>query len=342
MGRMSEHLGYATVISMLLTLFAASIIPCEAEAIGSPTITIELDDDKKGVSVSPGSTGVIRFQGTVTAEVPLMPPGQYLIVTLQADAGGWPVSIPPSMSFTNNHTEERFEVTVQVPIETSRQTQGQLTISGRWRYSPGTLGGTIDPATAIIEIEQYYSYTVSPRETVTKTGPDSVCEVEFEVHNKGNAADRISLEVTNKDDLEGSGIFASVKTSDLSIPEKQSKFYPVAMVTSPSASPGKYRIEVQVHSIQAESMGDNYTYEETSCFLEVIEGYEDEDDDPIPSDDDEEEDDDTTFDPGSSDSEQERSDGSSSNNVLIYAAVIVGVLFLLIAGLYILRRTTRS
>jgi hypothetical protein len=56
------------------------------------------------------------------------------------------------------------------------------------------------------------------------------------------------------------------------IPEKQYRDYPVAMVTS--VSEGKFKIEVMVHSVQAESLGENFEYETTSSFIDVIDGFD--------------------------------------------------------------------
>ncbi len=342
MGRKYGCLRFAIIAILFSASIVIAYVPTDVEAVGNPTVTIELDANKKGVEVSPGSTGIVVFDGVVKAEVPLLPPGQYLIVTLMADAGGWAVSTPPSMTFDNTHTEERFSLSVQVPVETSQKTQGQLSISGKWRYSPGTLGGTVDPVTAIIEIEQYYSYTVSPREVIIKTGTDSVSEVIFDILNKGNSADRISLDITNKEDLEGSGIFPSEKVSDISVPEKQSKPYLIAVVTNTFTPPGKYLIEVQVHSLQAETLGKNYTWEESSCFIEIIEGYVDEIPDPLPNDGDDDIDDNSTILPDDPLEQYSLPDSNPIDRIMIYAGIIIGTLFVLIVALYLFRKVKGS
>jgi hypothetical protein len=342
MGRRFGSWRSSFIIILLLVSQCLILIPSKTDGMGSPSITIQLEDSRKKVEVSPGSSGVLTFNGTVIAEAPIMPPGQYLVVTLMADAGGWAVSVPPSLVFSNNVTEQPFSLSVQVPIETSVKTQGQLSVSGKWRYSPGSMGGSIEPATAIIEVEQYYSYAVSPKEMLTKIGTDSISEVVFEIINKGNAADRLTLEVMNKDELESSGVQISIKTEDISVPEKQTREYPVAIITLPSTSPGRFEIEVRVHSIQADSMNKEFEYEYTSCFIEVIEGYVDEDPDPLPTDGDDDDSDNSTILPDGPFDQYSLPDSNPIDRIMMYAGIIIGTLFVLIVALYLFRKVKGS
>jgi hypothetical protein len=186
---------------------------------GSPNIRIDLDQEMVQVNVEPGNDGIGRFTGTVYCEMPAStPPGQYCYVQLTADAGGWPCSNPEVMTFDRNHEEEDFALSIQVPIETSQSTHGQLSVSGRWSYSPGALGGTIPPATAIIKVMPYSKPIVSTesRNNTIKVGKWG--DIVIKVTNGGNANDEMQLEVSGIPD----GVDAYFEDDSILVPEKQS------------------------------------------------------------------------------------------------------------------------
>lgn len=207
---------------------------------GAPNISIVLDQDEVTATVEPGDDGRIRFTGTVYCELPpSTPPGQYCVVTLTADAGGWPVSNPPSMAFSRTYEQEDFYLDIQIPIETSQMTQGQLSVSGRWSYSPGAGGGTIPPATAIINVGAY-SRPFLESDSKNNTFPvGKWAEIPIDVTNVGNANDDIALEITNIPD----GIEAYLLTDEIHVPEKQTKVIKMKVRQS-SGSPRINKITV--------------------------------------------------------------------------------------------------
>jgi hypothetical protein len=108
---------------------------------------------------------------------------------------------------------------VQVPVETSRKTQGQLSVSGRWRMSPGTLGGTVDPVTCIIKIEQYGQPMISPSTKNNTVKVGEWLDIEIELTNAGNGYDIIMLGVDETPD----GVDAYKRKDGFRIGEKQSE-----------------------------------------------------------------------------------------------------------------------
>ncbi len=207
---------------------------------GDPNITIELDQPEQSVDVEPGDDGVLRFTGTIYCELPpTTPPGQYCVVQLQADAGGWPTSVPPAFTFDRTHEEEQFSLTIQVPIETSQRTQGQITVSGRWSYTPGAGGGTIPPVTGIITINGY-SRPLLESNTKNNTFPvGKWVEVPIRVENDGNLNDNIELEITHVPE----GLEAYLLTDEVMVPEKQAKVI-MMKVRQSTGSPKVHKVEV--------------------------------------------------------------------------------------------------
>ncbi len=258
------------ILGLIMAQSSLIFIPELVDGIGAPAVRITLHQTEQTVDVSPGSSGIVTFTGEVEAIAPYLPNGQNLIITLEADAGYWPVSVPPALIFSNEVSIQNFSISVQVPMGSSVNSQGMLSVSGRWRYSPGTLGGTIDPCTAIIKIEQYYSYEVAPRYSKYYIEEDSSGEMTFIVENEGNGPDRIALEVTNSLELEDYGVIAHAKFSDLDLPESWGAYYPVTVIIESGVLIGTYKIEVAVHSVWMEEEGKNATVEVTTGYLEVV------------------------------------------------------------------------
>jgi hypothetical protein len=253
----------------------------EVDAVGAPAIRIQLAQTKQTAYVAPGQDGVVTFTGTVTATIPWSPNIQYLVVTLQADAGGWPVSVPPSLTFNKAQRQQDFQLAVQVPVETSQKTQGQLSISGRWRYSPGSLGGTVDPATAIIVIKQYYQFSVGCEKPYVQVGPGSSLGFQIRLINEGNAADRLRVEVTNLDKLADMGWTIQLSQDKFSVPEKQEKVLTVSVTTPVEWNVWKNKVDtirLRIVSAQAESLGDISDIADYSLYIRQrgfsIPGYE--------------------------------------------------------------------
>ncbi len=231
----------------------------EADAVGAPAVRIELAQTKQTAYVAPGQDGIVTFTGQVTATIPWSPNIQYLVVTLMADAGGWAVSVPPSLIFSKAQKQQSFTLSVQVPVETSQKTQGQLSVSGKWRYSPGSLGGSIDPATAIIVVKQYYQFSIGCEKPYVQVGPGSSLGFQIRLINEGNSADRLRVEITNLDKLADMGWTIQLSQDKFSVPEKQEKVLTVSVTTPVEWNVWKNKVDtirLRIVSAQAESLGD--------------------------------------------------------------------------------------
>jgi hypothetical protein len=231
----------------------------KVEAVGAPAITIALAQAKQTAYVAPGQDGIVTFTGTVFAQIPWSPNIQYLVVQLQADAGGWPVSVPPALTFSKAQKQQSFTLSVQVPIETSQRTQGQLSVSGRWSYSPGAGGGTIPPATAIIFVKQYYQFSVGCDKPYVQVQPGSSLGFRLRLINEGNANDRLRVEVQNLKELADKGWTIQLSQDKFAVPEKQEKVLTVSVTTPVKWNVWKNdvtTIQIRIISAQAEGLGE--------------------------------------------------------------------------------------
>ena len=249
--------------------FLASIDE-DVEAVGAPAITITLHQSKQTAYVAPGDDGIVIFTGTVTAVAPWSPDVQTLIVHLEADAGGWVVTNPPAMEFTKGVTEQDFAVTVQAPPETSHMVQGTLTISGKWRYSPGTMQGSIDETTALIYIDQYFDCDLDTSTPSLEAEKGGNAEFIVDAINNGNANDDMTIEIINLEHLVSEDINIQLSDHVIAVPEQQSREISIIATVHDSASIGGYTITVHVSSKLAEEVGKPCDTDTIDLYLEVV------------------------------------------------------------------------
>ncbi|MBN1539944.1 MAG: hypothetical protein JW939_07350 [Candidatus Thermoplasmatota archaeon] len=231
----------------------------EVEAIGAPAITITITQPRVTAYVAPGQDGIVTFTGRVEAQIPWDPSVQYLIVTLTADAGGWPASNPPALIFNKATKNRDFQLSVQVPVETSKKTQQQLSLTGRWTYSPGITGGTIAASTAIISVEQYYQFSVGCDKPYVQVNPGSSLGFRLRLINEGNAGDRLRVEVKNLKELADQGWTVQLSQDKFAVPEKSEKVLTVSVTTPVKWHVWKNAvttIQLRIVSAQAESLGE--------------------------------------------------------------------------------------
>ena len=242
----------------------------DVKAVGAPAITITLPQSKQTAYVAPGDDGLVTFTGTVTAVAPWSPSVQTLIVFLEADAGGWAVTNPPAMEFTEGVTEQDFAITVQVPPETSHMIQGTLRVSGKWRYSPGSMQGSIDEVTALIYIDQYFDCDLDTSTPDLEAEKGGRAEFIVDAINNGNANDEMIIEILNLDHLVSQEINIQLSDHVILVPEQQSREITIIASVRDSASTGGYTITVHVRSKLAEEVGKPCDTDTIDLYLEVV------------------------------------------------------------------------
>jgi hypothetical protein len=269
MGRMASTI-YISLVLVLSALIVPMGIDDKVEGVGEPDIIIQIAQPKQTVYVAPGQDGIVTFTGTVFAEIPYDPSIQYLIVQLHANAGGWPVSNPPALTFSRAQKQQSFTISVQVPIGTSSGGSYQLEVGGTWHYSPGVMSGEVDPAHAIIVIDQYYDYDLGSEDLFNEALRGEVIKPVIDVRNAGNGNDEISLEIVNTNDLYGSGIEALFSDDTVVVTENETVGITLFVKCGESMHKGSYPIEIKAHSAIAEERGEICPTETLTIYVDVV------------------------------------------------------------------------
>ena len=167
----------------------------QVEIIINPPATREVD-------VSPGSTGVVSFSGTVSVTyintaVPLM-------VSLSASVPGAPASLSPAgMIFQGTGDNERqFVLDVTVPQLTLRQSI-KFRVDGTWNQG-GTSGQCI-PGEGQVQVLQFQRLTVYSELPLIETGPGTQAVFSIRVENTGNFEDEVRWEYINLEKFSDKG-----------------------------------------------------------------------------------------------------------------------------------------
>ncbi|MCU0799144.1 MAG: hypothetical protein MUC62_05675 [Candidatus Thermoplasmatota archaeon] len=267
---------FLAMVIILSVLVNCSIVTREVNGVGRPAVTIELASYNQSVDVEPdeGNDGIVQFSGTISVEVPWSPSIQYLIVYLNATAGNgtdqWPASTSPPLTFSKQVTTQNFQVVVRVPEETTQYPQGLLTVSGRWIYSPGTMGGSIEPVTAIIYVIGYYDHALAARESYVEGYRGDEVGYDLMISNLGNAYDTYELSVENMNQLNGKGVYVSVR--DVRVPPLAEMTVQVNVTISSTATRGNFEIELRSKARDAAAAGDPDITRSITLNLRVLSG----------------------------------------------------------------------
>ena len=109
---------------------------------------------------------------------------------------------PSTLIFMKQDRQAKtFQATVKVPPETPYGQDGQLTISGRWRYIPGALAGPVEPVQGTIAIKQFYRFTLTVKKPYVQVKPGSTLNFDVKIKNDGNGPDVMTLKILNYQDL---------------------------------------------------------------------------------------------------------------------------------------------
>ncbi|MGA1848743.1 MAG: choice-of-anchor T family protein [Thermoplasmatota archaeon] len=327
------------------------------DAVGDPEITIALAQTKQTAYVAPGQDGIVTFTGTVFVQVPWSPNIQYLVVDLTADAGDWPVSVPPSLTFSKAVKQQSFVISVQVPIGTSSGDTYGLTVGGYWHYEPGMTGGECEPATALIFVKQYYDLDLSSENPFLEALVDEKVETTVLVDNKGNGKDEIQLSIANADELLEAGIQALFSEELVDVGFNETAEVGLFIKVDRYTAHQSYEIEIEGWSYQAVSMGELCKIDTLMIFLDVVieKSYvepepepepepDDDDTEPEPEPEPEPDDDDIEPDngPGSDDDvpgdednelteEEEQTDaGEENGSSILIPLIVIGIILLFV------------
>lgn len=259
-----------TIIGVIIMLVFIVTQPFNVSAVGEPDVEISLANPSATAYVAPGQECLVSFTGEVWVEAVWQPSIQYVMVELDADAGGWGVTTPPPLIFSRETKTQSFRITVQVPPETSTFTRGEVTIAGTWEYSPGRMSGDVEPVYATIHIHQYYSLELSCKEPVVQCCRGKSSDIDVTVYNEGNGPDKAHLEIANRDDLLDDNIDARFPTDVVDVPERQERALPFIVTIGSNTLRGEYSIIIEGYSAEAASYGQPHDIENLEMVIEVV------------------------------------------------------------------------
>ncbi len=255
---------FGVVVGLLLVIAAGFLVlvPGEGEAVLAPTVTVALDQAEMTAYVAPGQKGVVTFTGTVHCSQVFDTATQKVIVTLEANAGGWAWSITPStMAFDRQIKDAVFSVSVKVPPRTSHMITQQLTIQGRWYNSPGVLAGDVFPANAMVNVDQFYKFQVECTKPFIEVSPGDPFSFQLKIRNEGNDQDTIKIMVDGATDkkLNDMGWAVMLSTNEYIIDSGSEQNVKISITPAKEWHIWKNEvvtIKLRIQSYQALSLGE--------------------------------------------------------------------------------------
>lgn len=191
---------FAILCAMALLWICMPISTMDSNAVGRPIVSIRLDQKEAEVQVGPGQIPVVTLTGEVTAEIPLEVRTQYLVVSLIYTAGSetesWQAVGTSQVIFPKGVSTQQFTCSVSVPSGTPYLESGILTVTGTWRYSPGTESGDANPDSAAIKIAPYSQPVLKIDIKEAKVEKNVIAEYRFTLENRGNGPDEFKLTVS--------------------------------------------------------------------------------------------------------------------------------------------------
>jgi hypothetical protein len=199
-------------------------VPDPVGAVGVVSIAnIALDQTEQTAVVGPNQSGFVTFTGNVHCEISNESTAQKVIMYLEANAGGWPWTIRPSVvAFDKEKSDEVFSVSIGIPPGTSHAITQQLTIGARVG-SPCGQQTQVFPANAMINVKQYYKFKVECDKPYVEVSPGAECIFTIKFTNKGNDQDVIKLMIDRESDriLEQKGWAVMVSCTEYIVDEGQ-------------------------------------------------------------------------------------------------------------------------
>ncbi len=238
--------------------------PAEADLITQVEIIINSPATRE-VDVSPGSTGVVSFTGTVSVTyvntaVPLM-------VSLSASVPGAAASLAPAgMIFQGTGDNERqFVLDVTVPLLTVRQSI-KFRVDGIW--SQGATSGQCIGGEGQVQVLQFQRLTVYSELPLIETGPGTQAVFSIRVENTGNFEDEVRWEIVNLEKFSDKG-WTIPQLPKTTVPRLEPKIFTLPITLPHDWTIWTDKVEtIQIKVISTSSAGESI-FEEYPIFVRV-------------------------------------------------------------------------
>jgi hypothetical protein len=256
------------VIFFILLTLVIILIPETTKAVSCPVVEIKWAEGQEiqNVDVGPGSSGLVTFAGTVSANLATGYPTIDILVVLGGSTDqGWPVTINPVIIMLNPGTEEKpFSVTVEVPLRTNINGSGLLVVGGEASVYPGTCSYNIPQIKGTIYINQYYQYYMTSYRPSKKAFIGDKIDLNISIHNIGNGIDIFELDLDNSHHLNKNDINVQYKNK-FEVYPKETKQSDIFIEISDLTKPGKYELKYILVSVQSQifediSQNTNFTF----------------------------------------------------------------------------------
>jgi len=187
---------------------------------------------------------------------------QKVLVSLEANAGGWPWSLTPStMAFDRQIADATFSVSVRVPPRTSHVITQQLTIAGSAVNRPGALQSSVFPATAMINVKQFYKFQLECTKPFLEVSPGDQFSFQLKIRNEGNDQDtiKISIDASSEKRLDDKGWAVMLSQTEYIIDEGSDQIVKISVTPAQEWNVWKNEIttlKLKIFSYQALTLGE--------------------------------------------------------------------------------------
>jgi len=252
MEKRNRILGLFVALVFLFSSIQIFVLPSKANPLTE--VEVDLQDEPAKVDVSPGSSGIVKMEGTVYCKK--WGPDQVKVYLNATSTFGGASVIPPSLVFGGSGGSEETKsiaVTTRVPQGTSCSETGTVTLSGY--YVQSGFQYEIEPDSGTIIVLQYYliatGYEKSNINKTAKPGEDT--EIKFEMKNAGNGNDIFVIDFANREFLEDEG-FKLPDPKEHVMPENRKENVSLK-IGIPEDKSGNYNLEIFIQSKGSEESG---------------------------------------------------------------------------------------
>ncbi|MGA1872782.1 MAG: choice-of-anchor T family protein [Thermoplasmatota archaeon] len=220
-----------------------------------PEVRIEMDSYEEHADVEPGGDGIVSFSGKCYCTLPPGSNGSTMVgVYLVMDAGGLPISNPPSLVFSQSTTSRSFIFSAQVPLERDHRDDPILKIGLQWRYLPDGWKRSTDSVTECRIIVDQYSKLFIEREIISDRTPVGEWGARsFKVINWGNGDDRAFLEIVST----SKKLDAKLDRDHVDVERDERNEFNVK-IRQGSGKPGRYEVRIRAWSDVKGNGNDTY------------------------------------------------------------------------------------
>jgi hypothetical protein len=260
MGRKSVLCGPIWIFSILIMMVISNVPSLYASPLTE--VTLKLQEEPPKVDVSPGSSGIVTAQGTVTCEK--WGPDQVKVsLTGNSTFGGANVN-PPNIVFggaSGSEETRSFSVTTRVPPGTPCTEKGELFVAGI--FTQGGMQDDIDSVAIKIIILQFYQISVENEKgkiqnmNYTSKAGDTI-QVDFYLRNEGNGNDVFNIDFGNRENMQKRDFeLPVIKEIGINPNVRENVFLDIGI---PKDTTGTFETQVVITSKGSEKEGSSVTY----------------------------------------------------------------------------------